>query len=382
MADPYSDLIAAIISSKGGSDFSSNTMDPVMQYLMGNYQSAPQFTQDDLYRQYGPNTLAARNSFNPAFKQAADAIKSGTPSWELWTNKDLIKASGLQADEWKDFVESLVGEQQKVLGEMMKQSQEQDVFQKAGMPGARESYLDKNPDGSLKNIGSAYKFAPEQFDSLIGNLPQQQTADAARNKAIDAKYGSVIETDEKKKRKLLFDRAFAELTAKEQKRWKKENKYILNDDGTAVPYLNTPGDNKGGLIGNALKSILPYTPSKGFQNPVDSLFGTKPFIDRLLLTAGINKPANMTSAAAMQADRELKMNSAGVEDKAASARSKSYGNFLKSLQDRTGGSAADSNRRAQETALQILTSLASQGATPLKDSILSNAMLKRSTKNG
>jgi hypothetical protein len=382
MADPYSELIAAYISSKGGSDFSSNSVDPVMQYLLGNYQSAPQFTQDDLYKKFAPNIRAANNSLNPAFKQAADMIKSGTPSWELWTNKDLIKSSGLKADEWKNFVESLAQDNQKVLVAMMDQSMEQDYFQRQGMPGARETYLDKNADGGLKNIGAAYKYAPEQFDALIGNLPQQQTADAARNKAIDAKYGAVIETDEKRKRKLLFDRAFQDLSAKEQKRWKKENKYILNDDGTAVPYLNTPGDNKGGLIGNALKSILPYTPSKGFQNPVDSLFGTKPFIDRLLLTAGINKPANMTSAAAMQADRELKMNSAGVEDKAASARSKSYGNFLKSLQDRTGGSAADSNRRAQETALQILTSLAAQGATPLNDSILSNVKLKRSTRNG
>jgi hypothetical protein len=382
MADPYSEMIAAMISSKGGSDFSSNTMDPVMQYLLGNYQSAPQFTQDDLYRQYAPNIRSANNSMNPAFKQAADAIKSGTPSWELWSNKDLIKSSGLQPEDWKSFVEDLAKEQQDVLSAMMKQDMEQDVFQKAGMPGARETYLDKTPDGRLKNIATAYKFAPEQFDSLIGNLPQQEATDVARNKAIDAKYGAVIETDEKKKRKLLFDRAFQDLSAKEQKRWKKENKYILNDDGTAVPYLNTPGDNKGGLIGNALKSILPYTPSKGFQNPIDSLFGAKPFIDRLLLTAGINKPANMTGAAMMQADRELKMNPAGVEDKAASARSRAYGSFLKSLQDGNVGSAADSNRRAQETALQILTSLASQGATPLKDSILSNAMLKRTTRNG
>jgi len=382
MADPYSELIAAIISSKGGSDFSSNSVDPVMQYLLGNYQSAPQFTQDDMYRQYAPNIQAANNSTNRAFKDAADMIKSGTPSWELWTNKDLIKSSGLKADEWKDFIEALVKEQQDVLGAMMKQSQEQDYFQRQGMPGAKETYLDKTPEGKLKNIGAAYKFAPEQFNSLIGDLPQKEAADAARNKAIDAKYGSVIETDDKKKMKLLFDRAFQEMSAKERKRWKKENKYILNEDGTAVPYLNRPGDNKGGLIQNALKSISPWTPSQGFQNPADSLLGFKPLIDRVLLTAGVNKPADMTGAAYQEASKQLKLNPGGVEDKAASARSKSYGNFLKSLSDRTGGSAADSNRRAQETALQILTALSAQGATPLKDSILSNVVLKRSTRNG
>jgi hypothetical protein len=382
MADPYSEMIAAMISSKGGSDFSSNTMDPVMQYLLGNYQSAPQFTQEDLYRQFAPNMQAANNSLNSSFKKAADMIKSGTPSWELWTDKDLIKSSGLKANEWKDFVENLAKEQQNVLQEMMKQSTEQDYFQKQGMPGARETYLDQNPDGSLKNVATAYKFAPEQFDSLLGNLPQQQTADAARNKAIDAKYGSVVETDEKKKKKLLFDRAFQELSVKEQKRWKKENKYILNEDGTAVPYLNRPGDNKGGLIQNALKSISPWTPSQGFQNPADSIFGFKPLVDRLLLTAGINKPGDMTGDAMKEAQRQLKLNPAGVEDEAATARNKSYANVLKSLSDRTVGSSADSNRRAQQAALQILTSLSGQGATPLKDSIMSNAMLKRSTRNG
>lgn len=382
MADPYSELIAAIISSKGGSDFSSNTMDPVMQYLMGNYQSAPQFTQDDLYNKFAPNIQSASKASNSSFKAAADMIKSGTPSWELWTNKELIKSSGMKPNEWKDFVEALAKENQEVLKAMMDQSMEQDVFQKAGMPGARETYLDRTSDGKLKNIGAAYKFAPDEFNSLIGDLPQKEAADVARNRAIDAQYGSVIETDDKKKMKLLFDRAFQELTAKERNRYKKYNKYILEDDGTAVPYLNRPGDTKGGLVGNALKSILPWTPSKGFQNPVDSLLGFKPLIDRVLLTAGINKPADMTGAAYQEASKQLKLNPGGVEDKVASARSKSYGNFLKSLADRTGGSAVDSNRRAQETALQILTALSAQGATPLKDSILSNAMLKRTTRNG
>jgi hypothetical protein len=382
MADPYSELIAAIISSKGGSDFSSNTMDPVMQYLMGNYQSAPQFSQDDLYNKFAPNIQSASNASNSSFKAAADMIKSGTPSWELWTDKELIKSSGMNPDEWKDFVEALAKENQEVLKAMMDQSMEQDVFQKAGMPGARETYLDKTPDGKLKNIGAAYKFAPDEFNSLIGDLPQKEAADVARNKAIDAKYGSVIETDEKKKKKLLFDRAFQELSAKEQKRWKKENRYILDADGTAVPYLNKPGDNKGDLLDHMAKSLLPWTPTNGWNNPIDSTFGIKPFFDRVLLSAGINKPANMTGAAYQQASKELKLNPGGVEDKAASARSKSYGNFLKSLADRTGGSAADSNRRAQQTALQILTALSAQGATPLKDSILSNATLKRTTKNG
>ena len=338
MADPYSELIAAFISSKGGSDFSSNTMDPVMQYLLGNYQSAPQFTQDDLYRQYGPNTLAARNSMNPAFKQAADAIKSGTPSWELWTNKDLIKASGLQADEWKDFVESLVGEQQKVLGEMMKQSQEQDVFQKAGMPGARETYLDKNSDGGLKNIAAAYKYAPEQFDSLLGDLPKQQAADMARYGEVDRKYGKVTTTDEARKKQLLFEKA-------------------LND------YTISP--RKPSNVQKVMKFFTPKFP--GFEKVGQAI--------------GLGKN-DQRGNAAIKALQELKNNPGPMEDVSASQENLRYANAIKQFGDRRAGSAVDSNRRAQETALQILTSLASQGATPLKDSILSNAMLKRTTKNG
>ena len=363
MADPYSEMIAAMISSKGGSDFSSNTMDPVMQYLLGNYQSAPQFTQDDLYNKFAPNIQAASNASNSSFKTAADRIKSGTPSWELWTDKNLIKSSGMNPADWKDFVESLAKENQDVLKAMMDQSMEQDVFQKAGMPGARETYLDKTPDGRLKNIATAYKFAPEQFDSLIGNLPQQEAADASRNKAIDAKYGAVFETDEKKKKKLLYDRALTELGIKEFNRTNKE------------PELFNPLS-KVSKQPNLFKKILKSAINLPLFGP-----GLNPFVDRIGDSLGYGSPRDQRPFAMQQAMRELK-NSPDVEDKAASARSRAYGSFLKSLQDGNVGSAADSNRRAQETALQILTSLASQGATPLKDSILSNAMLKRTTRNG
>jgi len=338
MADPYSDLIAAIISSKGGSDFSSNSVDPVMQYLLGNYQSAPQFTQEDLYRQYAPNTLAAGNSLNPAFKDAARMIKEGTPSWELWSNKDLIKSSGLKPDEWKSFVESLVGEQQKVLGEMMKQSQEQDYFQRQGMPGARESYLDKNADGGLKNIAAAYKYAPEQFDALLGDLPKQQAADMARYSDVDRKYGKVMVTDEAKKRELLYKKA-------------------LND------YMISP--RKPSNVQKVVKFLTPKFP--GFEKVGEAI--------------GLGKN-DQRGNAAIKALQELKNNPGPMEDVSASQENLRYANAIKQFGDRRAGSAVDSNRRAQETALQILTSLAAQGATPLKDSILSNVMLKRSTRNG
>jgi hypothetical protein len=338
MADPYSELIAAYISSKGGSDFSSNSVDPVMQYLLGNYQSAPQFTQDDLYNKFAPNIRAANNSLNPAFKQAADMIKSGTPSWELWTNKDLIKSSGLKADEWKDFVESLAQDNQKVLVAMIDQSMEQDYFQKQGMPGARETYLDKNADGGLKNIGAAYKFAPEQFDALLGDLPKQQAADMARYSDVDRKYGKVMVTDEAKKRELLYKKA-------------------LND------YMISP--RKPSNVQKVVKFLTPKFP--GFEKVGQAI--------------GLGKN-DQRGNAAIKALQELKNNPGPMEDVSASQENLRYANAIKQFGDRRAGSAVDTNRRAQETALQILTSLAAQGATPLKDSILSNVMLKRSTRNG
>lgn len=374
MADPYSELIAAMISSKGGSDFSSNTMDPVMQYLLGNYQSAPQFTQDDLYSRLAPNIQAANNSRNPAFKQAADMIRSGTPSWELWTDDELINSSGLKPSEWKSFVESLAKEQQDVLKSTMDQGMQQDVFQKAGMRGASETYLDTNPDGSLKNVASAYKFAPQQFDALLGDLPQRESSDAARNKAIDAKYGVAMVTDDEKKKKMLYELALSRLSEEERKRFEKDTRFARDKNGSLLPLLNKPGDGRGGIVGGALKSAI--------TNPFSSLLGTKPLLERFLISAGLHGPADMTGAAMTEASKGLKANPGGVEDKSATSRNKSYANVLKSLADRTAGSAADTNRRAQEAAFQILSSLNAQGATPLKDDILSNAMLKRTTRNG
>ena len=338
MADPYSELIAAYISSKGGSDFSSNSVDPVMQYLLGNYQSAPQFTQEDLYNKFAPNMRAANNSLNPAFKDAARMIKDGTPSWELWTNKDLIKASGLKADEWKDFVESLAQDNQKVLVAMMDQSMEQDYFQKQGMPGARETYLDKNADGGLKNIGAAYKYAPEQFDALLGDLPKQEAADMARYSDVDRKYGKVMVTDEAKKRELLYKKA-------------------LND------YMISP--RKPSNVQKVMKFLTPKFP--GFEKVGEAI--------------GLGKN-DQRGNATIKALQELKNNPGPMEDVSASQENLRYANAIKQFGDRRAGSAVDTNRRAQETALQILTSLAAQGATPLKDSILSNVMLKRSTRNG
>jgi hypothetical protein len=373
-----------------------------MQYLLGNYQSAPQFTQDDMYRQYAPNIQAANNSMNPAFKQASDMIKSGTPSWELWTNKGLIKSSGLKADEWKDFIEALVKEQQEVLNAMIKQNTEQDYFQRQGMPGAKETYLDKTPEGKLKNIGAAYKFAPEQFNTLIGDLPQKEAADAARKKDIDAKYGSVFETDRDKILKMLYDESLSKRNTKEIEKVKGKRTYSIDPltgtqvvkwdnpkrrfegddlsyvDGRSIDWFNNSGifdDKRPDVAKQMVRSFLGL---KGSQ-----WFGLKPLVDRIATSIGVNNPRDQRGFAMSDALNLLKaQGTRPLEDKRSSAIGRSDANAINAYMDRKQGSGVNTQRQAAELASQVLASLAQQGATPLKTDIMRNAMLKRSTRNG
>ena len=160
----------------------------------------------------------------------------------------------------------------------------------------------------------------------------------ARYSDVDRKYGKVMVTDEAKKRQLLYQKA-------------------LND------YMISP--RKPSNVQKVMKFLTPKFP--GFEKVGQAI--------------GLGKN-DQRGNAAIKALQELKNNPGPIEDVSASQENLRYANAIKQFGDRRAGSAVDSNRRAQETALQILTSLAAQGATPLKDSILSNAMLKRTTRNG
>ena len=46
-------LLSSLLTKKGGSDFSSMSVDPVMQYLNGNWQQNPRFTLNELYARIG-----------------------------------------------------------------------------------------------------------------------------------------------------------------------------------------------------------------------------------------------------------------------------------------------------------------------------------------
>lgn len=326
MADPYSDLIAAMISSKGGSDFSSNTMDPVMQYLNGTYQGAPQFDINQLYERTAPTFMSAASlGQDSPHAIAAARIKSGRAPWELWNDKNLQSQSGMSPADWKSFINKLSDEQQTVKKAMLDQSLEQDVFQKAGMRGANASYTDVNPDGSQTYAPDAYQFAPQQFDELLANLPAELSSDVARRKSVDAKYGG--------------------------------NVFAASDD-----------DRLASLIADAGNE-----PLKRIQQQQLDLYKLQPGIQDEMRK-------RMRRDAAMHALDRAGTNQ--VVDKRSTAIGRSDANAINAYMDRKQGSGANTQRQAAELAAQVLASLAQQGATPLKTDIMKNAMLKRSTKNG
>ena len=404
MADPYSDMIAALIASKGGSDFSSNTMDPVMQYLNGSYQQAPQFSIDQLYERTAPTFMSAASLGETSpHAIAAARIKSGQAPWELWRDKNLQQQSGMSPEEWKSFINDLAGEQQTVKKAMLDQSLQQDVFQKAGMRGANASYTDMNPDGTQTYAPDAYQFAPKQFDELLANLPAELTSDAARRKSVDAKYGApVMETDRDKILNMLYQESLGKRNAKEIEKVKGKRTYSLDPltgkqvltfenpdkrgmgddlsyvDGRSIDWFNDSGifdDKRPDVTKQMVRSLLGL---KGSQ-----WFGLKPLVDRISTSIGVNNPRDQRGFAMADAQKLLKaQGSAPLENKRLSAIGRSDANAINAYMDRKQGSAVNTQRQAAELAAQVLASLAQQGATPLKTDIMRNAMLKRSTRNG
>jgi len=413
MADPYSDMIAALIASKGGSDFSSNTMDPVMQYLNGSYQQAPQFDINQLYERTAPTFMsaAALGETSP-HAIAAARIKSGQAPWELWRDKNLQQQSGMSPEEWKSFINDLATEQQTVKKAMLDQSLQQDVFQKAGMRGANASYTDMNPDGTQTYASDAYQFAPKQFDQLLANLPAQLASDVARRKSVDAKYGApVVETDKDKILNMLYNESLAKRDSTEREKVKGKQIWSRDPltDKMVVSYENPKvrgaGDNYSYANGKSVPWFNGSKPTwstfnpfaKGSDNPdiatvmLESLvrrpfsqwLGFKPLVDRVATSIGANNPRNQSSAAMQDAQQLLKLQgSAPMENKMASAIGRSDANAINAYMDRKQGSAVTTQRQAAELAAQVLASLAQQGVTPLKTDIMKNAMLKRSTKHG
>ena len=411
----YSQLISALIASKGGSDFSSNTMDPVMQYLNGSYQQAPQFDINQLYERTAPTFVSAA-ALGPDSPHAVAAarIKSGQAPWQLWRDKNLQEQSGMTPEEWKSFINDLATEQQTVKKAMLDQSLQQDVFQKAGMRGANESYTDVNEDGTLKFGADAYQYAPKQFDELLGNLPEQDAADVARRAKVNSKYGApVMETDKDKILQLLYSESLAKRNKDaSEKRFGKEmwsrdpvtgemvqswsnptdgqfgqakDRTIVN--GKSIPWFNNTQFKWDMLQPWEERSKNPDLATvmieESLRSPISQWFGLRPLFDKAMFSLGAGEPGDQSGNAEADAkDLLKKLGNAAYENKRASAIGRSDANAINAYMDRKQGSAVNSQRQAADLTAQILSALAQQGSTPLKTDIMKNAMLKRSTKSG
>lgn len=412
----FNQLISALIASKGGSDFSSNTMDPVMQYLNGTYQGAPQFNISQLYERTAPTFMSAA-ALGPDSPHAVAAarIKAGSAPWQLWQDKQLQGMSGMTPEEWKSFINDLATEQQTVKKAMLDQSLEQDVFQKAGMRGANDSYTDVNEDGTLKFGADAYQYAPQQFDELLGNLPKQQQGDIIRRAQVESKYGApVMETDKDKILQMLYNESLAKLNTKEsQKRLGKETwtrdpvtgemvqnytnptdriRFMAKDrtivNGKSIPWINTADFSWKDVFNPRGKQaenpdMIVTMAEQMVRNPFSQWLGFKPLVDKLLFSGGLTSPQDQSKNAEIDAKELLKkLGDAAYENKKASAIGRSDANAINAYMDRKQGSGVNSQRQAADLTAQILSSLAEQGSTPLKTDIMKNAMLKRTTRNG
>lgn len=322
----YSQMIANILGSKGGFDFSSSLMDPVMQYLLGNFQSAPQFSEDDLYNREAPTfQWAGAEPRDSSWFQAAKAIRGGINPFNIKRDKKMREASGISPDEWTSFVDSLVKENQDVKTKMLDQGMQQDVFQKAGMPGAKESYADMNDLGGFKNEQAIYSASPQYFSELFSKLPEQRSAQNASDAKIDAKYGgNVFATSEKDKLAALMADAGQE-------------------------------------------------PLLGIQQRQLDLYKRQPHIQQEMIK-------RMRRDSAMHALDRAGTNQ--VVDKRATADRNSYAQALKDAIGMGAGTANDTVRRANDASQQIVAQMIARGQTPLKDALLNSAILKKSTKNG
>ena len=334
--DPVTQALLAAMNRGGFSDLSSATMDPVMSYLMGTYQPKPQFDENQLWERYAPNTLlATAGDPEDPYTVAALQIRQGTPPWQLYGQKpDSVKKEAT----WTKFIDSIAKEQETVRAKLMEQSLEQDPFQKMGLRGAQTQYT----------LEDMYKYAPDAFAKILKDVDKNSASQMRKDAGIDARYGDVMATSDKERLALLKQSNIGEITGKQKqkiKEQKEKNKITLNP----LTYANI------------VRKI-----------PVIGSIGSSTGSEKEIRTLAEGKAKKQLEA----------LGNAGVLDVAATARNKSYGQFLKSLTGKTAGSATKQLSDAEKLGALIQGKLESQGYTPLKEDLLMAVLMKNKMKNG
>jgi hypothetical protein len=295
----------------GQKDASSAAFDPVLAFMTGQYQPKAQFNEEQLFGKLAPMiTYAGQEGAGPRFEAAA-AIRGGRAPWDI--KKDKRLRGDMDEDEWKDLVDDMFKENEKVKGKLLDLEMQQDVFQKQGLPGYADRYKPED----------MYKFAPKAFGKLLEGLPEAQTAEDAALRKISGKYDSpVMLTSDQDRIKFLEKKARDERASYDKGRNKDS---ILSS------------------IGHLLNIGSPSAKNANFE--------------------GIAK------------EQVRKMGSKPILDEGATAKNQAYGEYVKSLVRRKTGSASGKLGSAEKLAGQIQTELESKGRSPLYDAILRQAAM-------
>ena len=318
--DPVTQALLAAMNRGKFSDLSSATMDPVMSYLMGTYQPKPQFDENQLWERYAPNTLlATAGDPEDPYTVAALQIRQGVPPWQLYSQKP---KSVKKEATWTKFIDSIAKEQETVRGKLMEQSLEQDPFEKMGLRGAQTKYT----------LEDMYKYAPDAFSKILKDVDTNSAKQMKRNTDIDARYGDVMLTSDADKKKFLRARAMENELGKERLDKREQS--------------------------------------------------SRNWFERLL-NAKIQMPGAPKGRAESKAKEDFNaLKGAAIKDEAATARNKSYGEFLKNLAGRAPGTATRQLSDAEKLGALVQGKLESQGYTPLKEDLLMAVLMKNKMKNG
>jgi hypothetical protein len=318
--DPITQAIIAGMKSGKFGDLSSATMDPVLSYLMGTYQPAPKFDENQLWERFAPNTLLAMaGQPGDPFTDAAIQIREGTPAWQLYDQKP---KSVKKEKTWNNFIDSISKEQDTVRAKLMEQSLVQDPFQKAGLPGAEQKYT----------LQDMYKYAPSAFGNILKDVDKNLKRETLKNRNIDARYGDVMLTSDADKKKFLRARAIEDELGKQ--RLDKRDQSSRN-------------------------------------------------IFQRLLNAKIQMPGAPKGRAESKAKKDFNaLGGAAIKDEAASARNRAYAEYLKPLIGNRPGNATRQLTDAEKLGALIQSKLESQGQTPLKDALAMAVLYKNKMKNG
>lgn len=189
-------LLQALASKSGSTDLSSALLDPVLAYATGNYQSAPQMTEDEIYAKHAPELLQViQNEPKGSIRQViATQVLNGIPAWTIKDNVRAMLAgpngSTIQgsatSSELESFVDQLASANQRAMSAMTEQASKQDPFEKQGYPSAKAQYTTED----IVNM------APDVFGKIGQTMEAANPEYMRRLALIDKKFGGEVKASD------------------------------------------------------------------------------------------------------------------------------------------------------------------------------------------